>query len=65
MKFGRKLLLACRRFEHLLLTLLGELADENAYHRHLAAEGRMHSAAEWRHFCEHRLRAKYARAKCC
>ena len=54
-----------RRFGRLLLALLRELADENAYGRHLAAHGCPHSAAEWRHFCEHRLRAKYARAKCC
>jgi hypothetical protein len=54
-----------RRFGKLLLALLRELADENSYQRHLAASGREHSAAEWRHFCEHRLRAKYARAKCC
>jgi len=54
-----------RRFARFSLALLRELADENAYQRHLAAHGRAHSAAEWRHFCEHRLRAKYARAKCC
>lgn len=47
------------------LALLRELADENAYQRHLAAHGRAHSAEEWRHFSEHRLQAKYARAKCC
>jgi hypothetical protein len=45
--------------------LLRELADENAYARHLAAHGRSHSAEEWRRFSEERLRAKYARAKCC
>jgi hypothetical protein len=49
----------------LLLALLREIADENAYQRHLAAHGRAHSGAEWRHFSEERLRAKYARAKCC
>ena len=54
-----------RRFGRFLLSLLRDLADENAYGRHLAARGCEHSAAEWRHFCEHRLRAKYARAKCC
>jgi len=54
-----------RRFGKLLTALLRELADENAYQRHLARHGRKHSAAEWRHFCEHRLRAKYAQAKCC
>ncbi len=48
-----------------LLAVLREISDENAYQRHLAAHGRSHSGEEWRHFCEHRLRAKYARAKCC
>ena len=56
---------ALRRFGALVLGLLRELADESAYERHLAAHGRPHSAQEWRHFTEHRLRAKYARAKCC
>ena len=54
-----------RRIASFALDLLRELADENAYRRHLAASGRVHSAAEWRHFSEHRLQAKYARAKCC
>ena len=54
-----------RRFGKLVLALLRELADENAYRRHLAACGRAHSGAEWRRFSEERLRAKYARAKCC
>jgi hypothetical protein len=45
--------------------LLRELSDENAYARHLAARGLCDSAEEWRHFSEERLRAKYARAKCC
>jgi len=45
--------------------LLRELGDENAYARHLAMHGRVHSGEEWRRFSEERLRAKYARAKCC
>ncbi|MEZ5400551.1 MAG: hypothetical protein R2729_12840 [Bryobacteraceae bacterium] len=45
--------------------LLRELADENAYQRHLAAHGREHSGEEWRRFSNARLRAKYERAKCC
>ena len=53
------------RLLHLIRALLRELADENAYQRHLAAHGREHSAGEWRRFCDERLRAKYARAKCC
>ena len=54
-----------RRFGGLVLALLRELADENAYRRHLEAHGRAHSPAEWRRFSEERLRAKYARARCC
>jgi len=54
-----------RRFGILLLALLRELADENAYRRHLAAHGRAHSGKEWREFSEEHLRAKYSRARCC
>jgi hypothetical protein len=54
-----------RRFAALLLELLRELADENAYRRHLATHHRPHSAAEWRRFSDDRLRARYTRAKCC
>jgi len=53
------------RLGRLLLELLRELADENAYKRHLAAQGRTHSPAEWRRFSEQRLQAKYQRTKCC
>ena len=54
-----------KRFAELVMALLRELADENAYRRHLTCHGRTHSGAEWRRFSEERLRAKYQRAKCC
>lgn len=54
-----------RRIGRLLLELLRELADENAYARHLAREGRAHSPDEWRKFCDRRLREKYGQPKCC
>jgi hypothetical protein len=54
-----------RRIGRLILALLRELGDENAYKRHLAVHGRTHSGDEWRRFSEERLRAKYQRAKCC
>ena len=54
-----------RRIGALALDFLRELADENAYHRYLAARRRHPSAAEWRRFTEHRLQTKYTRAKCC
>jgi len=52
-------------FGRIILGLLRELADENAYRRHLAAHGRAHSRQEWRRFSDERLRAKYLRARCC
>jgi hypothetical protein len=54
-----------KRAAQVFWSLLRELADENAYQRYLAAHGRNPSAEEWRRFSEERLRAKYARAKCC
>ena len=54
-----------RRAARLFVSLLRELADENAYRRHLEVHGRSHSGEEWRRFSEARLRAKYSRAKCC
>jgi hypothetical protein len=54
-----------RRFGKLALALLRELADENAYQRYLERHGRQASGEEWRRFSGERLRAKYARAKCC
>jgi hypothetical protein len=56
---------ALRRAAALVAALLRELADENAYQRHLAAHGHSHSPEEWRRFSNQRLRAKYERAKCC
>ena len=54
-----------RRLLRLFLGLLREIGDENAYQRHLAAHGTVHSAEEWRRFHNARLSAKYVRAKCC
>ena len=52
-----------RRLLRLVVALLRELADENAYRRHLVAHGRTHSGDEWRRFSEQHLRTKYSRAK--
>ena len=54
-----------KRIGRLILSLLRELADENAYQRYLSREGRTHSGEAWREFCDQRLRAKYMRSKCC
>lgn len=54
-----------RKLFRIIVGLLRELSDENAYQRHLRVHGRRHSGREWRRFSEERFRAKYARAKCC
>jgi hypothetical protein len=54
-----------RRAARLFLALLRELADENAYRRHLAAHGRGHSREEWQKFSQERLRCKFVHPKCC
>lgn len=54
-----------KRFGNLVMALLRELGDENAYRRHLAAHGRAPSREEWKRFSEERLRARYIRPKCC
>ncbi len=54
-----------KRLFRFFAALLREIGDENAYRRYLAAHGRPHSGAEWRRFCDRRLRSKYQRAKCC
>ena len=53
------------RFLRIVLSILKEIGDENAYARHLAAHGVKHSGEEWRRFTDERFQAKYARAKCC
>ena len=52
-----------RKFGRILLGILKEIADENAYRRHLLANGATHSGQEWRRFSEHRMKEKYANAK--
>ena len=54
-----------RAFGRIILSLLREIGDENAYARHLAMHQRQHSRAEWKRFSDERMRSKYARAKCC
>ncbi|MEK7405983.1 MAG: hypothetical protein AAB225_12815 [Acidobacteriota bacterium] len=54
-----------RGFWALVLALLRELGDENAYRRHLAAHGRAHSRREWQKFSDQRLLARFVRPRCC
>jgi hypothetical protein len=61
----RTLLGTARSFFRGIRLVLREIADENAYERHLAAAQRAHSPEEWRRFLDKRLACKFARAKCC
>ena len=56
---------ALKRLGRILLGILKEIGDENAYARHLAAHGAVHSKEEWRRFSEARMKSKYMKAKCC
>lgn len=54
-----------RKLGHLVVGLLRELADENAYHRYLEMYGLIHSPATWRAFADERAKMRYSRPKCC
>ena len=55
-------------FEALVQFLRGviaELSDQNAYRRHLAAHGAVHSPEQWRRFQDEHAAAQSRRARCC
>ena len=54
-----------QRAAALLLALLRELADENAYQRYLDTRGLTPSPEAWRCFSNARLAARFERPKCC
>jgi hypothetical protein len=54
-----------RQIAALVWEILREISDERAYSRHLEHHGRVASREEWRRFSDERLRARYARPKCC
>jgi len=54
-----------RTLLRIVISILREISDENAYERHLRVHGLVHSAEEWRRFCDVRFAEKYARPKCC
>lgn len=54
-----------RQLGRILLGILKEIGDENAYARHLTARGVPPSKAEWRLFSDARMKRKYMQAKCC
>jgi len=49
----------------IILEILREISDQNAYARHLEAHHAIDSGLEWRRFSDERFKAKYQNAKCC
>ena len=45
--------------------IVAEISDQNAYKRHLAAHGTVHSPDEWRRFQDEHAAANSRRARCC
>lgn len=45
--------------------IIAEISDQNAYQRHLAAHGTVHSPDEWRRFQDEHAAANSRRARCC
>jgi hypothetical protein len=54
-----------RSVARVLSGLLAELSDQNAYRRHLAAHGAVHSPEQWRRFQDEHAAANSRRARCC
>jgi hypothetical protein len=54
-----------RQFVAMVKGIVDEIADQNAYKRHLAFHGVEHSADEWRRFCDEHWEAKSKRGRCC
>jgi hypothetical protein len=45
--------------------IIAEISDQNAYRRHLAAHGAVHSPEQWRRFQDEHAAANSRRARCC
>ena len=53
------------RILRVIVAILREIGDENAYARYLALRGLAPSRENWRLFSEQRMCAKYLKPKCC
>jgi len=48
-----------------VLAILREIGDENAYKRYLSLRGLAPSRENWRTFSDERMCARYRKPKCC
>jgi hypothetical protein len=48
-----------------IVGIIAEISDQNAYKRHLAAHGTIHSPDEWRRFQDEHAAASARRPRCC
>ena len=54
-----------KAFVEIVTGVVAALSDQNAYVRHLAAHGTVHSPEEWRRFQDEHGTAKSRRGACC
>jgi hypothetical protein len=54
-----------RSFVRIVVSVVDEISDQNAYRRHLAAHGAVHSPDEWRRFQDQQSAANSRRPRCC
>ena len=64
--FGRRVMSAFfKAVAQIISGIVAEISDQNAYRRHLAAHGTVHSPEEWRRFQDEHSAANSRRARCC
>jgi hypothetical protein len=54
-----------RAVAQIISGIIAEISDQNAYQRHLAAHGTVHSPDEWRRFQDQQSAANSRRPRCC
>ena len=54
-----------RSFMRIVVAVVDEISDQNAYRRHLAAHGTVHSPDEWRRFQDEHASANSRRPRRC
>jgi hypothetical protein len=52
-------------FVRIVAGVVAELSDQNAYQRHLAAHGTVHSPEQWRRFQDEHAAEQSRRPRCC
>ena len=54
-----------RSIADIISGIIAEISDQNAYRRHLDAQGTVHSPEQWRRFQDEHAAANSRRPRCC